>query len=67
MPHSSSPPTPEPAAWCAHEGCRCRVEPGQSYCSPHCVNVGVATPERREERCACGHAACDIDHVHESR
>ncbi|MBA8885752.1 hypothetical protein [Dokdonella fugitiva] len=46
------------AATCAHESCRCHVELGQTYCSPHCANVGVEAPERREDRCGCGHAAC---------
>ncbi|MBA8889727.1 hypothetical protein FHW12_003974 [Dokdonella fugitiva] len=59
--------SPDAASWCAHEGCRCRVEPGQTYCSPHCANAGIEVPEQREERCACGHAACDIEHVHDHR
>lgn len=46
------------AATCAHESCRCSVEPGQTYCSPHCANAGVEAPEQREERCSCGHPAC---------
>jgi hypothetical protein len=64
---ASTAPSSAAATWCAHEGCRCRVEPGQTYCSPHCANVGVEAPEQREERCACGHPACDSELVHESR
>lgn len=56
-------PSSEAATYCAHQSCRCRVEPGQTYCSPHCANAGVEAIEQREERCACGHAACNAERV----
>jgi len=43
---------------CAHAACRCTVEPGQVYCSPHCANAANAMPEHEEARCACGHPGC---------
>lgn len=46
---------------CAHAACRCAVEPGQVYCSPHCANAGTEMPAHVEERCGCGHAACGAD------
>lgn len=49
---------------CAHPACRCVVEPGQVYCSPHCANVATRMPEHGELRCGCGHPACDADASH---
>lgn len=37
---------------CAHSGCTCEVEPGQTYCSADCEE------QSDDETCYCGHADC---------
>lgn len=37
---------------CAHPGCTCKVEPGQTYCSTDCEE------QSDDETCICGHADC---------
>ncbi|MGZ4997601.1 MAG: hypothetical protein ACXV8P_05815 [Methylobacter sp.] len=39
-------------ARCAHSGCTCKVEPGQTYCCSDCEE------QSDNETCYCGHADC---------
>jgi len=54
---------------CAHAGCQCSVEAGQTYCSPSCQQQAQQSPARQQSQqgsspamstaqCNCGHAAC---------
>jgi hypothetical protein len=52
---------------CAHAGCQCAVEPGQTYCSPSCQQMAQQAGGRQQSQqgssaaqagCGCGHAAC---------
>ena len=52
---------------CGHGACACVVEPGETYCSDHCVKASGADasnqlPARQAEsgRCKCGHPVCKI-------
>jgi hypothetical protein len=41
---------------CHHEGCGCKVERADAYCSEHCREAsekGVG-----DKRCGCGHSGC---------
>jgi hypothetical protein len=42
---------------CAHDGCDCRVEEGQTYCSQYCARADSHTGEEGGG-CQCGHAGC---------
>lgn len=44
---------------CAHDGCECRVEEGQTYCSPHCARAQTQPAGDRDAGCQCGHADCE--------
>lgn len=52
---------------CAHAGCQCSVEAGQTYCSPSCQQQAQQSSGRQQSQqgsaaggmqCNCGHAAC---------
>jgi hypothetical protein len=45
---------------CAHQGCICHVDAGQSYCSSHCERAAAEQPagEATLPPCGCGHAEC---------
>jgi hypothetical protein len=54
---------------CAHSGCQCSVDAGQTYCSPSCQQQAQQSQGRQQSqqgsssgqqgaRCSCGHAAC---------
>jgi len=42
---------------CAHLPCRCRVEPGDKYCSQACKEAGSKDVEIA---CQCDHGACPL-------
>ena len=46
-----------PKTKCAHEGCVCEVNDGQTYCGPHCASTAGETMAL-EQPCGCGHDAC---------
>jgi hypothetical protein len=41
---------------CKHQGCSCKVQDRQPYCSKHCSEA--QTSAGRSSGCACGHAEC---------
>ena len=55
---------------CAHPGCNCSVQAGQTYCSPYCQQRHGGQQSQQGSRqqsqqgasgssgCGCGHAAC---------
>lgn len=43
---------------CAHDGCECAVQEGQSYCSAYCERAEAERKETGEADCGCGHADC---------
>jgi hypothetical protein len=50
---------------CGHGGCKCRVKPGQTYCSDYCVKASGASasnqlPARQSADfpCECSHSDC---------
>lgn len=54
---------------CAHPGCNCSVQAGQTYCSPYCQQHGGQQSQQGSRQqsqqgasgssgCGCGHAAC---------
>jgi hypothetical protein len=46
---------------CGHAGCKCLVDPGQSYCSQHCEHADGAAdskPQDQASGCKCGHPDC---------
>lgn len=38
--------------YCAHPGCRCKVEPGEKYCCSDCERQLNGGP------CSCEHSSC---------
>jgi hypothetical protein len=42
---------------CAHEGCVCEVDPGQTYCGPFCATSAGETIST-DQPCDCGHERC---------
>jgi len=53
---------------CAHTGCQCSVDAGQTYCSPACQQQAQQSGRQQSQQgagstpgsaqCGCGHAAC---------
>ena len=43
---------------CAHDGCQCAVDAGQTYCGPHCATASAEPRIGIAEQCHCGHDAC---------
>ena len=47
---------------CAHDGCSCEVNEGQTYCSPSCERADAETQATGDGRCNCGHPDCAAEH-----
>ena len=46
---------------CGHAGCKCLVDPGESYCGTHCEHADTQAEQSPQETvlaCQCGHAEC---------
>lgn len=46
---------------CGHAGCKCLVDPGESYCSEHCEHAAGAAENKPQDKisgCKCGHPEC---------
>jgi hypothetical protein len=42
---------------CKHQGCSCKVQDRQPYCSKHCSEASQGSAGR-SSGCACGHPEC---------
>lgn len=45
---------------CAHDGCKCTVQPDVQYCSDHCAQASRSNSGSggQHDQCGCAHAAC---------
>jgi hypothetical protein len=54
----STTPPPQSDNVCIHAGCRCEVEPGESYCGDYCRGEPQTGMEAQSMSCRCGHEGC---------
>jgi hypothetical protein len=45
-------------AKCAHSGCVCTVESGETYCSDCCASMAAGDQAAADDECNCGHPEC---------
>lgn len=56
-------PPQQPTDNCAHDGCKCTVPVGRTYCSEYCAKAAQGSgallgDKSTHTRCQCGHPAC---------
>ena len=57
--HESGQTKGTPLRKCAHEGCLCEIQGGQTYCGPFCATAAAeADVHQQQGPCECGHSAC---------